>query len=82
MLSLCIIVCFPPHGTQVSPTITPNMRDYVHHMLVYLCPAPLDPADVGESTPCHNISDALSNCFSGLLIGAWAVGGEVSIIII
>ena len=49
-------------------------------MLVYLCPAPLDPADVGESAPCHNISDALGNCFSGLLIGGWAVGGEVSIL--
>lgn len=46
-------------------------------MLVYLCTDPLNPANVGESGPCHTVSDAVSDCRGGLLIGAWAVGGEV-----
>ena len=56
------------------------MRAYVHHMLVYLCITPLDSSNVGESGSCDGdagVSSAVRRCLSGLLIAAWAVGGEV-----
>ena len=45
-------------------------------MLVYLCNE-LNTTD--PDGPCHTVSESLSNCLSGILIGAWAVGGEVSV---
>ena len=45
-------------------------------MLIYLCDELNTTAPDG---PCHDVDESLNNCFSGLLIGAWAVGGEVSI---
>ena len=60
---------------QVSPLVDEGNEAHVHHMLVYLCNE-LNTTD--PDGPCHTVSDSLTNCFSGLLIGAWAVGGEVS----
>ena len=45
-------------------------------MVIYLCNELNTTAPDG---PCHDVDDSFFNCFSGLLIGAWAVGGEVSI---
>ena len=59
---------------QVSPLVDEGNEAHVHHMLVYLCNE-LNTTD--PDGPCHTVSESLSNCLSGLLIGAWAVGGEV-----
>ena len=45
-------------------------------MLVYLCNE-LNTTD--PDGPCHTVSESLSNCLLGVLIGAWTVGGEVSV---
>ena len=62
---------------QISPSITPNVHAYVHHMLVYLCTTPLNASVVGESGSCFDISPEVYECTHGLLISGWAVGGEV-----
>ncbi len=68
---------------QISPVIAPHVREYVHHMLVYLCTLPL--SSVGQAGSCFSFNevtyDLLSCTLNGLLIAAWAVGGEVIIII-
>ena len=61
--------------------ITPHAREFVHHILVYLCPVntPLSPAEVGMSRSCSNSTSNINNCLGeGILIGGWAVGGDVS----
>ena len=63
---------------QTSPLITPHARSFVHHMLIYFCPYALDPSLVGVGGPCNQVHQNISGCQAGLLIGAWAVGGEVS----
>ena len=45
-------------------------------MLIYLCDELNTTAPDGS---CHDVDESLGNCLSGLLIGAWAVGGEVSV---
>ena len=45
-------------------------------MVIYLCD------ELNMTTPdgpCDDVDESLDNCLSGLLIGAWAVGGEVSV---
>ena len=48
-------------------------------MLIYLCPYALDEDLVGESGPCEEVHQNVSNCRNGIPFGAWAVGGEVSL---
>ena len=65
---------------QTSPLITPHTRSFVHHMLIYFCPYALDPSLVGVGGPCYDsVHPNITGCLNGLLIGAWAVGGEVSL---
>ncbi len=64
---------------QFSPELTTHERPYVHHVLVYLCAAPLADGEVGVSMPCEELPDNAAACRSGLLVGAWAIGGEVSL---
>ena len=64
---------------QTSPLITPHTRSFVHHMLIYFCPYALDPSLVGVGGPCSEVHQNITGCLNGLLIGAWAVGGEVSL---
>lgn len=65
---------------KFSAVITPHASSFVHHMIVYLCTAPLTEDEVGVSEPCNDISDesGVSICRRASLFGAWAVGGEVS----
>ena len=65
---------------QTSPRITPHARSFVHHMLIYFCPYALDASLVGVGGPCSEVHPNITGCLLGLSIGAWAVGGEVSII--
>lgn len=63
---------------QFSPAISKNSSRYVHHILIYLC-TNLNHTHVGASVECDNANAAISLCWGGgTLIGAWAVGGEVS----
>ena len=63
---------------QYSPIISPNEFQYVHHLLIYLCDN-LEATDVGVSAPCGGaVAATVSQCLSGELIAAWAVGGNVS----
>ncbi len=64
---------------QFSPELTTHERPYVHHALVYLCAAPLTAGEVGVSMPCGMLPENASECRAGLLVGAWAIGGEVQI---
>ena len=66
---------------QISPEITPHASSFVHHMLLYLCPTQLGLTEehVGLSGPCHTLS-SVRGCLAGLLIGGWAVGGDVSVL--
>ena len=62
---------------QYTPIISPNEFQYVHHLLVYLCDS-LDATDVGASAPCGEaVGATVSQCRTGELIAAWAVGGDV-----
>ena len=62
---------------QYSPIISPNEFQYVHHLLIYLCNN-LEATDIGASAPCGGaVSATVSQCLSGELIAAWAVGGNV-----
>ena len=62
---------------QYSPVISSNEFQYVHHLLIYLCNN-LESTAVGASAPCGEaVSATVSQCLSGELIAAWAVGGNV-----
>ena len=62
---------------QYTPIISPNEFQYVHHLLVYLCDN-LNATDVGASAPCGAaVGATVSQCLTGELIAAWAVGGDV-----
>ena len=63
---------------QYSPLIDNENFDYVHHMLVYIC-AGLNEAEVNDSAPCRGgVGVSLSACLAGEVLAGWAVGGEVS----
>ena len=52
----------------------------MHHLVVYVCDG-LDGLDLeAEQGPCNSINSTIRSCLTGLLIGAWAVGGEVSVL--
>ena len=73
ILQLTSLTCF----VQYYPIISPNEFQYVHHMLIYLCDN-LEATDVGASAPCGGaVGATVSQCLSGELIAAWAVGGNV-----
>lgn len=52
---------------------------FVHHILIYLCSEPLSNENVDVSMRCNDLVREVNVCRNtrGLLIGAWAVGGEV-----
>lgn len=59
--------------------MTPHAHPFVHHILAYLCSSPLPMESVGVSAPCRMLGVSVSECRDlGALVGAWAVGGEVS----
>ena len=60
--------------------ITPGNEKYVHHLLVYLCDG-LDGVELDEGGPCATVDPRIQQCLTRTLIGAWAVGGEVTIFI-
>ena len=63
---------------QLSPDITSESSQYVHHIVVYLCET-LDHSHVGESSECENANLIIQQCRGGgTVIAAWAVGGIVS----
>ena len=68
----------PTFLLQFSPILTSHPRQYVHHILIYLCTNPLTPEEVDVSVPCNELPSNANECRGQLLIGAWAVGGEVS----
>ena len=49
-------------------------------MLVHICDG-LEDSDLGPGGECDDQSDAINRCLGELLIGTWAVGGTVSVII-
>ena len=57
------------------------MFDYVHHILIFLCHDPIDEQELGDSGPCFDgsVGRTVATCTGSELIGAWAVGGQVSI---
>ena len=65
------------HTQKISPVITHHVRDFVHHILIYVCTTPLNESSLSESGPCDTQPSDIQNCQSGLIIGGWAVGGEV-----
>ena len=74
--------CLSP---QYSTVVTPHAREYVHHMLIYLCPTGEQDREVNagnceaERAGGHtDISLETEKCRSGQLIAAWAIGGEVN----
>ena len=79
----CIYTCtdsslfffLPPSNIQFSPKLTPHDREYVHHMLVYICDS-LNETDIGNGANCDDVTESVDDC-KVQLISAWAVGGEV-----
>ena len=64
---------------QFSPRITPTNTALVHHIIVYLCGALVNVTE-GQSSLCVGaVGTSLDECRLGVVLGAWAVGGEVSI---
>ena len=67
---------------KYSTLVTPGAEDLVHHMLIYLCPMESDGVDThGVNGECETkgtaIFDETEKCRGGVLIAAWAIGGEV-----
>ena len=61
----------------MSPYITAGNKAIVHHTVVSLCDG-LEGHDLGESgSNCEHISHRVKRCLTSI-IGAWAVGGAVS----
>ena len=51
---------------------------HVHHLLIYLCNT-INDTHVGNGGDCDgDVADEVEECRGGILIAAWAVGGEVS----
>ena len=67
---------FSPSSQQFSPIISPGNAPYVHHLLVYVCDS-LDGVDLSNQGPCDSGDRRIRLCLNELLIGAWAVGGDV-----
>lgn len=65
------------HTQKISPVITHHARDFVHHILIYVCTTPLNEPSLSESGPCDTQPSDVQICRGGLIIGGWAVGGEV-----
>ena len=63
---------------QFSPVLTSHKRDYVHHVIVYLCSSPLTPEEANMTVRCDDLPDNVGQCRRQQIIAAWAVGGEVS----
>ena len=64
---------------QYSPRITPTNTAFVHHIIVYLCGALVNVTE-GQSSPCVGAAGvSLDECRLGVVLGGWAIGGEVSI---
>jgi len=62
----------------MSPVISSNSTQHVHHMLVFLC-ATLNNSHVGTGSDCGSANVNIEQCRRGVkLIGAWAVGASVS----
>ena len=58
--------------------MTEGNEAHVHHLLVYLCSS-VNETHVGNGGDCDSeVSNDVSECRNGLIIAAWAVGGEVS----
>ena len=64
---------------QLSPIITEGNEAHVHHLVIYLCSG-LNDTYVGTSGVCTEaIGDEVNTCRGGTIIGAWTIGGEVSL---
>ena len=63
---------------QFAPVISPGSEPHVHHLLIYVCDG-LDGLDLTtEQGACHTLNSRIQRCVGGILIGGWAVGGEVN----
>ena len=64
---------------QLSPIITEGNEAHVHHLVIYLC-AGLNDTHVGTSKVCtEGVGDEVNACRGRIIIGAWTIGGEVSL---
>ena len=59
--------------------MTEGNEAHVHHLIIYLCSS-VNETHVGNGGECDSSvgSDIVEVCRNGLIIAAWAVGGEVS----
>lgn len=73
---------------QYTTVITPGAESFVHHMLIYLCPFNNKEGEEEEEVNAGNceaeneeettqIHRETEKCRHGILIAAWAIGGEV-----
>lgn len=66
--------------SKYATEVTSGAENLVHHMLIYLCPPLIDSGNE-EPGECENISTPIGKatmlCRAGVLIAAWAIGGEV-----
>lgn len=84
----CFDLAIQPHihpfFSQYSPDIAKESLPYVHHILIYLCPPSEN--DLSQTAPAGDceekntdINNATKKCRKGVLIAAWAIGGQVYI---
>ena len=63
---------------QFSPVVTEGNEAHVHHLLVYVCDS-INDTHLGNGGVCEDgVPEAVAACRNGVIIAAWAVGGEVS----
>ncbi len=61
---------------QQSPFLSPHEREYAHHIVACICPSI---QNVNYSGDCAvGAPDDVKLCRSTEVLGAWAVGGQVS----
>ena len=68
---------------QISPVITPHNHQFVHHMVVFLCPSySYLPPPSNYSDNCHRDvpNFYITICTNTRALGSWAIGGEVCIL--
>ncbi|CAI8042458.1 DBH-like monooxygenase protein 1 homolog [Geodia barretti] len=62
--------------TKFSPVVTEGNEAHVHHLLVYVCDS-INDTHLGNGGVCEDgVPEAVAACRNGVIIAAWAVGGE------
>ena len=67
--------------TQHGPIISSASKNNVHHIILYVCDA-FDHAHANIGSHCDDASVSIRYCAKSTIMATWAVGGEVSCLLL